>query len=90
MRGSEDVRFRVLAQQKAQLEMVLENLDKTDKAQVKFCEKLQQFCDNREKILNNKKLFPCFKNLLVYRHLKKVSTIHFRGILGDFVYAIKR
>ncbi len=90
MRGSEDVRFRVLAQQKAQLEMVSENLDKTDKAQVKFYEKLQQFCDNREKILNNKKLFPCFKNLFTYRHLKNVSTIHFRGILGDFVYAIKR
>ncbi len=90
MRGSADVRLSVLQQQKAQLEMVKQNLDFNDKEQVKFAQKLQQFCNNREKILDGRKLCPCIKNLFVYRHLKRVSTVHFRGILGDFVYVLKR
>ncbi len=89
MRGNVDARFKVLELQKAQADVVRENLDGSDKRQKRFSEKLTKFCKNREKILVNKKLWPCFKNFLLYPDLKQVATIHFRGLLGDIVYVIK-
>lgn len=89
MRGNVDVRFKVLELQKAQADVVRENLDGSDRAQKRFSEKLTKFCENREKILVDKKLWPCFRNFLLYPRLKQVATIHFRGLLGDMVYVIK-
>ncbi len=89
MRGNDDVRFKVLELQKAQADVVRENLDVSDKMQQRFSEKLTIFCENREKILYSKKLMYCFKNFLLYPNLKQVATIHFRGILGDIIYVIK-
>ncbi len=89
MRGAEDVRFKVLQQQTAQLEMVRVNINADDKEQVVFLQKLQRFCENRKSILYDKKLIPCFKNLFLYHRLKEVATIHFRGLIGDFVYVLK-
>lgn len=89
MRGSVDVRFKMFDMQKAQLEAVLKNVDSNDLNQVRFCRALEIFCSNREKILRRGKLFPCFENLMYFGRLRNVATIHFRGIVGDFVYILK-
>ena len=89
MRGNDDVRFKVLELQKAQADAVRENLDSSNKRQRRFFKKLTKFCQNRESILCKKKLWPCFKNFFLYPDLKRVATIHFRGLLGDIIYVIK-
>lgn len=89
MRGTDDVRLKVLQLQKAQADMVKANFDVSDKKQARFCKRLERFCRNREKILLEKRFFPCIKNIVLYPSLKSVATIHFRGIIGDMVYVLK-
>ncbi len=89
MRGTVDVRFNVLSMQKAQADLIERHFDGNSKAQVRFARALRHFCDNREKILFKKRLWPCFKNFLIYPRLKNVATVHFRGLIGDIVYVLK-
>ncbi|MDD4698818.1 MAG: glycosyltransferase [Oscillospiraceae bacterium] len=91
MTGSIDVRKSVLKTQQAQLKLIREpyvNKVLTDKSK-KFISHFKFFCDNRQSIVYNKKLLPCFKNLWHYFFLLKVETVHFRGLLGDIVYVLK-
>ncbi len=90
MRGSDDIRFDVLNMQLAQRDINIIYCDRKDKKQINFLKQLDRFCKNREKILYGKKLWPCFKNFLYYPYLKNVATIHFRGLIGDIIFVLKR
>ncbi|MEG1886735.1 MAG: glycosyltransferase family 2 protein [Oscillospiraceae bacterium] len=86
MRGSEETRKDVLYTQTAQADIALSVGDKLDKKTVKFAAHLKSFCDNRQKIIYEKKFLPCIKNFWHYLFLRRVETVHFRGLLGDIVY----
>ena len=88
-RGNTDVRLGVLKMQTAQRDINIVYCDLENKGQAKFLEKLDVFCKNRERILYEKKLFPCVKNFLLYPYLRNVATIHFRGLLGDVLFVLK-
>lgn len=89
MRGGEDVRFSVARLQSAQCEVAAASCDENDRSQRRFVSALKHFCENREKILFEKRLLPCFCNFFLYPRIKNVATVHFRGLLGDIVFVIK-
>ena len=90
MRGNTDVRFNIFGIQTAQRDINLQYCDNNDFEQVKFLQKLDKFCKNREKILYKIKFLPCLENFLLYPYLRNVATIHFRGLLGDVLFALKK
>ena len=88
-RGDTDVRFEVLKMQISQRDINIAFCDRENDEQVNFLKKLDAFCKNREKILYEKRFFPCVKNFFVYPYLKNVATIHFRGLLGDILFVLR-
>ncbi len=89
MRGTADGRLKIYELQKAQCDMARAEHDRHNKRQRKFCHAFERFCSNRQRILYSKRLFPCFKNFVLYPRLRKVATVHFRGLLGDIVFVLK-
>lgn len=89
MRGGDGVRLSVARLQSAQYEVAAANYDENDRAQREFVSALKKFCENRKKILFEKRLWPCFCNFFLYPKIKNVATVRFRGLLGDIVFVIK-
>ena len=89
MTGTVEMRFRVLRDQQLQADMFTKNMDESDPSQRRFSKRLQQFCRNRDIILREKRLWPCFKNLFLYPNFINVTAIRFRAVVGDFLYVLK-
>lgn len=89
MRGTDNNRIEMFKVQQAQSKLINQYIEYCSEKTITFAVALERFCKNRERILYKYKLFPCISNLFVYCKVKIVSTIQFRGLIGDFVYVIK-
>ncbi len=89
MRGNDSVRFANFVIQKNQSELISKYCNPEVKTQKKLADGLKRFCRNREKILYGKRLLPAVANIFVYPKVKQLSTVYFRGVLGDIAFALK-
>lgn len=89
MRGTDNDRLRVFKTQKAQAELIERYADSCSLKFGRFIKCFKGFCANREQILFEHRLWPCFKNLILFPKVKQVVTVKFRGLLGDIIYVLK-